>query len=245
MAAGTYAEEVNIDKDGITLKSIDGAEVTTITASSAVATVDFIGPGSSVVTGSTLDGFTVINEFMEGPFPVVVRLQEASGCIVRNCIIEGPSIDTVPHMSGFLVSGEHGPGVNNIIEYSTMTNCWNGVVVFAPLSDGNIVRKNTIVGNSNGVVVEWEASNTLVNSNNIYDNIIVNLITDVAGPLDATNNWWGNASGPIDPAGVYTSYGATVSAMLEVLLSSVPKIIPLSKSLMVLFAITDSVKLTT
>jgi len=232
VAAGTYNEIVNIYKSNIVVKSASGAEVTTIIAISAVATVDFIGaePGFGLVENSVLDGFTVINEFMDGPFPVVVRFQHASGSVAKNNVIIGPSTDTGTHMSGVVISGEHDTGSNNVLEDNTISNCWNGFVVFGPHADGNIIRNNIVEENSNGAWIEYETKNTVVQSNDIINNILLGIGIDegywgtsenisinynniygngfgikadyqsLYTPVDATNNWWGDESGPTHPS---------------------------------------------
>ena len=233
VAAGDYNEVVNIYKSNLVVKSASGAEVTTIVAASAVATVDFIGasPEFGLVENSVLDGFTVINEFMGGPFPVVVRFQHASGCVAKNNVIIGPSTDTVPHMSGVVMSGEHNATINNILENSTISNCWNGFVVFGPGADGNTIRNNIVEENSNGAWIEYETKNTVVQGNDIINNILLGIGIDeqywnpsvnilinynniygngfgikadyqvLTTPVNATHNWWDDASGPEDTTG--------------------------------------------
>jgi len=244
VAAGDYNEVVNIYKSNLVVKSASGAEVTTIVATSAVATVDFIGasPEFGLVENSVLDGFTVINEFMGGPFPVVVRFQHASGCVAKNNVIIGPSTDTVPHMSGVVMSGEHNATINNILENSTISNCWNGFVVFGPGADGNTIRNNIVEENSNGAWIEYETENTVVQGNDIINNILLGIGIDeqywspsvnilinynniygngfgikadyqvLTTPVNATHNWWDDTSGP---GGVGPGTGDAVSNYVD------------------------------
>jgi len=247
VSAGTYNEVVNIYVNNLIVKSASGAEATTIVSNSAVAIVDFIGnePGFELVENSTLDGFTVINGFMDGPYPVVVRFQHASGCIAKNNVITGPSTDTVPHMSGVVFSGEHNTGSNNVLENNTISNCWNGFVVFGPLADGNIIRNNTVKENSNGAWIEYETKNTVVQSNDIINNILMGIGIDeqywlpsenikinynniygngfgikadyqsLLTSVDATNNYWGDVTGPYYPTTNPNGLGDNVSDNVE------------------------------
>jgi len=166
VAEGTYEETVRINKNNLTIKSISGAAVTTITANTATTdgigcTVQFaVGDDTEgleawggIVTGSVLDGFTIINTSAAGQEsggrPVGVGFPSASGCVAKNLVIEGLSTGTDPHVSGVIFGHDVGTAIGNILENSTISNCWNGFVVWASGADGNIIRNCTVEGNSN------------------------------------------------------------------------------------------------
>jgi len=69
---------------------------------------------------------------------------------------------------------------------------------FAPT--GVTITGNDITGNSEGIAVKSTTSPT-VHFNNIYGNSIYGVHNYGTGSLDATNNWWGDDSGPEDTTG--------------------------------------------
>ena len=125
------------------------------------------------------------------------------------------------------ISGCHWEGYDPEIE--TYEDDWtgSGILVIAPNSaleiSGNevqscdvgldietgsetLITNNDVHDNSYGFVL-WNAAPT-INFNNIYQNALggVYRTTDgsLAGILDATNNWWGSASGPTHASNTYT-----------------------------------------
>jgi len=99
-------------------------------------------------------------------------------CIIRNNNIHG---------NGFGVVLEAG-AYNNVITSNNLQNNTNGIQINGALNPnpegvdppgaGNVAHGNNLAGNTFGVIS--------------YDN---------TKTFDATNNWWGNASGPYDPSG--------------------------------------------
>jgi hypothetical protein len=97
--------------------------------------------------------------------------------------------------------------LDNTFEHNT-----TGIDLSAPNSGADInaaIEDNQILSNGTGVKVEWSGaypgvSYPLIHHNNILNNTLAvnNLQPEV---VDATNNWWGNASGPYhttNPAGL-------------------------------------------
>ena len=73
-----------------------------------------------------------------------------------------------------------------------------------PTITGTVVRGNNITGCTYGVRIRADVGDitgTTVNLNNIVGNTNYGVYNDVASTIDAENNWWGDASGPYDPAG--------------------------------------------
>ncbi len=120
--------------------------------------------------------------------------------------------------------------VSNTIEDNNITDCGHGIAMV--YSDDNTLTGNTIEDNAGAAAISWEsisfdangrgvffdansAGNT-VNYNNISGNTDYGLESGAA--IDAENNWWGNASGPVPdplPAG-YESYGDKVKPLTNV-----------------------------
>jgi hypothetical protein len=68
-----------------------------------------------------------------------------------------------------------------------------------PISENVTVKGNTFTGNQRGIYVwsdQTELKGITVNFNNIADNSWRGVRNDGGETLDATRNWWGNASGP-------------------------------------------------
>jgi len=58
------------------------------------------------------------------------------------------------------------------------------------------ITNSSIFGNGHGVIV-WGSGNPVVNNNDIYNNTEYGVFNrDKTFTIDATNNWWGNDSGP-------------------------------------------------
>ncbi|MBA7705410.1 hypothetical protein ES703_114238 [subsurface metagenome] len=96
-------------------------------------------------------------------------------------------------------------------------NCGTGISV-QMYSIGTIIRYNDVLNNDGGIAVmaidySWEHSTPLdteVHYNNIVGNINYGVKSGLWGSntgevpaeeVDATNNWWGHASGPSGPSG--------------------------------------------
>ena len=123
------------------------------------------------------------------------------------------------------VSGCHWSGYN--LEEYELTWTGSGILVIAPNStleiSGNevqscdvgldieagtetlittLITNNNVHDNSYGFVL-WNA-NPIINCNNIYQNTLAGVYRtsegDLEGILDATQNWWGHATGPFHPS---------------------------------------------
>ncbi len=99
-----------------------------------------------------------------------------------------------------------------------------GVYMFGSAS-GNEIAGNTITNNpigiqfwisgEGGTTIDWggeTAASPKVRSNNIYDNDVGAISSNIAGPnmvMEAAYNFWGDVSGPNDPEGTSETDGTT------------------------------------
>ena len=99
---------------------------------------------------------------------------------------------------------------------NTFSQCGVGIAIWPEVTNeptnvtitGNDITGNTAYGIR---ILSWDATNA-INYNNITGNT-VGLLNGDSVSVDATNNWWGNASGPVPatlPAVGYNSYGDPV-----------------------------------
>ena len=78
------------------------------------------------------------------------------------------------------------------------------------------VTNNTVEMNTTGIRVYVTANGVVVNNNNIDGNTVYGVDNiDTANTLDATSNWWGDASGPDDDAGVINGSGDKISLNVD------------------------------
>ena len=202
VAAGTYDENVEVNKENLTVASAEkhGAVI----------------EGTVVITanGVTVDGFSIKN-FSQIPFTdwSGVYIPSGTGIRVANNLIDGTGIDPVANLTvgihtlyggtagatleGNIVRnvrlGIYNQGAVLLISKNTIENtahCAIGV----DTSLGTTITGNTI-SNSASLGIEVFGVNVVANFNNITGSAVFGVWS--AGPqVDATNNWWGAVSGP-------------------------------------------------
>jgi len=121
-----------------------------------------------------------------------------TGVLVKDNVIHGMPQDGITiYMSGVTVEGNE------------IYNCGseNGAIYLAyAISDvtiqGNSVHDNVLKTSKRtttaGILLEnrVDAASVTINFNNIYNNTPYGVTNEAAAQVDATNNWWGDASGP-------------------------------------------------
>lgn len=205
VAAGTYTEDVNVDVAGITLQ-----------AESLDAIVD--GGFRTRVSDITIDGFTIMNG-AAGPtsyFPACIAADDPagqSGHSFTNNVIIGAGPDDpktgiyLKNCTGTLIDGnEIYGGSSRAIAFiteshdTTITNnnihdCMGGICPGE--SDDAIIRFNQVHDNTGEGMQLWKCDGLSINLNNIYNNVACGICYHTNTNLDATLNWWGDASGPL------------------------------------------------
>lgn len=207
---------VKVDKQ-LTLKSRDGADITVLDASGAAISVVRI-EANGVVFGTPKKGFTLTGGAKNSCFfggvliasstngvQVVGNQAIANGCFGflvaggTGHVLRG-NLASANFIHGFALFGGDGVTLQN---NQAVANGGDGFVVFGSRHTlmGNVALGNT----SFGIYVTGGTDHT-INMNNIYGNnrVVENcgLGNSVSGgPLNATHNFWGAASGPgPDPA---------------------------------------------
>ena len=92
------------------------------------------------------------------------------------------------------------------IENVTVSNNYYGI--YLDNSDNNTLTSNCITSNNIGIKLQGTVdASTTMNFNNIHGNTEYGVENSGSGTADATNNWWGDASGPSAGEGVADVYG--------------------------------------
>ncbi|MBA7650866.1 hypothetical protein ES703_58679 [subsurface metagenome] len=146
--------------------------------------------GSSVVYGNTedfTDQFIVRNnEFVNNGghewFWATIELNNVASLLVEDNLFEGSPVGMGEvHGAGLYLTNDKDGLFSGSVTGNQFVNNWQGIYVFSGDVSDLHVHFNNFVGNDTGIEIGpcpgAEAT--------------------VIGTLDATNNWWGNASGPI------------------------------------------------
>jgi len=210
VAAGTYVEDVTVDV----------AEVT-IQGESLDAIVD--GGFALMVDDITIDGLTIKNG-RPGPLaayhPAAISVEgESDGhTIINNVLIGNGSVPSngillchsnddvyidgnevynwrrgiTLRVYGSNVTISNNVVYDNLVEGIGLGDSTNCVVTY-----NDIYGNNTLVDTMGGGGISiYKGSGHVINYNKIYDNFHSGLSNYITTNLDATLNWWGDASGP-------------------------------------------------
>lgn len=155
---GEYVENIRVDKDYITIRSVAGAKNTFVRAKST-------GHHIFVITGKyvIISGFTLINTSQEigNKLSAGVCLQTASFNVISENIFLGNGY-------GILLIDSR----NNILKDNKLSENKYGIF-FAYLNSSNrknIIRDNLIFNNSQDGICMLRSWNSMVENNRIFDN---------------------------------------------------------------------------
>ncbi|RJS71684.1 hypothetical protein CW714_05405, partial [Methanophagales archaeon] len=153
---GTYTENVDINKDHLTIKSENGADSTIVQA---------VNPNDHVfeVTADyvNITGFTVIGA--TGRYPSGIYLNSANHCSISNNNVSD-------NFYGIYLKNNSN---NNIIASNSASNNWVGVIL--GYASNNAISSNDLNTNvKSGIWLSYSSSNTIINNDvrsNSYNGI--------------------------------------------------------------------------
>jgi len=203
--------------DNIVLTKVDGFSIIDCEFDGTVDLTgdepdDFTRANRAVQINSSGNNITIDNCKFDGGYYVTIQ-GYANNLTVKNCVIEGVK-------SGInLITGSN----------LTVKNTDISVIPQGKDNDTYCVRFASSSGTSNNMTIDGGtftvADSDFTPAENVYHSAIVirasaggtlkanylNLYGSVVNlsevELDATNNWWGNASGPVEAGQGYTAYG--------------------------------------
>ncbi|RYD46643.1 MAG: hypothetical protein EOP85_07035, partial [Verrucomicrobiaceae bacterium] len=222
VAAGTYAESINLNKK-VTISGANASARAGANPQTRSAETIIVGGIFASVTGSKIDGVTIRNGATSGSFKVGVAVT-ASSVTVEDCIIEDI---TSPAQSDGLSTNV---GVNNLtLSNSTIRNTWRGIYLnpgSGHIFSGNLIEgpsvsgvgigsdgqsNFTLTGNTiSGFVEGWGASGVganVVATGNTFSGNTVSVAHYGGQAINASSNYWGSATGP----GATATAGVTVA----------------------------------
>ena len=125
---------------------------------------------------------------------------------------------------GDVPAGSPAGTITATITNNTISGWQHGIRLLSSVAASSTITGNTITNNvlaDSGIHIDAavNADNVKVHFNNIEGNQTYGVYNGGTGTLDAINNWWGDASGPEDPAAYevtgYQAYGDKVSANVD------------------------------
>ena len=142
VAAGTYPEAIELNKPNITVRSIDGAEVTLIDVPAGVLTTGVLIYKN--LGDVTFDGFTVQNFTECGIVQSYTQHEGTAAHIQNNRII--PADDYL--RNGIQVAGDGSTVISNYVLGARLTADWGGTGIHVVDSSNVTVADNRVIGQS-------------------------------------------------------------------------------------------------
>ena len=194
---GTYKENIKISKNNLILKSKNGSEKTIVEAADSSDHIFEITGNNIEISGFTIKGATG---------KAGIYISDKENCKIFNNVVENN------YYGIELYKGSGSVVENNIIK----NNLKHGIYLTNGGS-GHKIQGNTIINNENGIYLTSavEANSIKINFNNIFSNSSYGINNTSSNSLDATNNWWGDSSGPYHQTLNPSATGNTVSSNIN------------------------------
>jgi parallel beta-helix repeat protein len=158
---GSYTENVDVNKDHLTIQSENGAETTIVQAADSKKdvfeiTADYVN----------ISGFKILGALGNQVSPAAIYLNFASHCSISGNII-------INNFNGIEIYGPWYKDIpctpsENVVTNNTILDN-NNVGISIMFSEGNTLIENFISHNSIGIILEWFASNNIVKKNKISE----------------------------------------------------------------------------
>lgn len=176
---GVYAEQIELNKPNITVRSTDGSDVTIIDVPDGTLTT-----GVKVLANMgtvTFDGFT-IKDFTEGG--IIQGMSAGAGTAFR--VLNNKVIPAADYLrNGIQVSGDGSVVSGNYVEGAYLTDDWASTAIGVVNASNVLVENNEVSGSINGVDYGIAVYNWNVESmQNIQ--VLGNKLYNVDYPLDVT-----------------------------------------------------------
>lgn len=115
---------------------------------------------------------------------------------IRNITVKNTSGGPYNEGNGLVVGGLSG-GLSEIVNAELVNNSGTGLVWDFRSDSNTIIRNSIISDNSNGSSVDYDAYSFTLRNNTIVGNENYQIINwNASEVLNATNNWWGRSAGP-------------------------------------------------
>jgi parallel beta-helix repeat protein len=172
---GTYIENVDVNKDHLTIQSENGAEATIVQVATPDDHVFEVTADYVTISGFTVEGGT-------GPHISGIYLYSANHCNIFDNIASNNDLGGIElkqsssnNMTNNVASNNGSVGIqlsgssnNSLICNIASNNGWGGIRLESSLS--NILTSNAASNNySTGIILQWSSNNTLV-SNTVASN---------------------------------------------------------------------------
>lgn len=204
-AAATNVSVASSDSSNNSLYGISLREGRDVT----VADTTVAGNGIGGIDAEDVDNLTLTDDTVTRNALIGIDLDYGDRPRLRNNTVTENGAAASPYGGGVGISlgaVDQGLLANNTVADNEGTGIQLGDFAlaggFVVNASDNRLEDNVVTENEIGVLVAGEVFGTDVHGNNLHDNgagIGLNA-TEAAGEVDATENWWGCADGPDDPA---------------------------------------------
>ena len=205
------------EREGTTVHVLNNIVIAPAVAAAHGNSIQVSGDNSTVI-GNDVSGALLEDEFWGGTAILVIA---ADNVVVRNNSVHNCG-DMGIAVAGYGPWG--GPAISNIIEHNTVQGCGWGIDLQNDVQN-TIIRYNNVLNNGldytdGSGIATWKPfdvtpSGTKIHFNNIVGNGPYGVISWDGEEIDATCNWWGDASGPDDDDNIINGTGDKISTNVD------------------------------